>query len=72
VEKNLADLRTRIANIEKSGRPVGPGLQEQMAQSTKESLDLKRTILNNEDAMEKVRAKYAADKARFLELTAKP
>jgi len=72
VEKNLADLRTRIANIEKSGRPVGPGLQEQMAQSTKESLDLKRTIQNNEDAMEKVRAKYAADKARFLELTAKP
>jgi len=72
VEKNLADLRTRFANIEKSGRPVGPGLQEQMAQSTKESLDLKRTILNNEDAMEKVRAKYAADKARFLELTAKP
>ena len=72
VEKNLADLRTRFANIEKSGRPVGPGLQEQMAQSTKESLDLKRTIQNNEDAMEKVRAKYAADKARFLELTAKP
>ena len=70
VEKNLADLRTRISSIEKSGRPVGAGLQEQLAQSTKESLDLKRTILNNEEAMEKVRAKYAADKARFIELSA--
>lgn len=69
VDKNLADLRARIANIEKSGRPVGPGLQEQLAQSSKESLDLKRTILNNEEAMEKVREKYAADKTRFRELT---
>jgi hypothetical protein len=69
VDKNLADLRARIANIEKSGRPVGPGLQEQLAQSSKESLDLKRTILNNEDAMEKVREKYATDKTRFRELT---
>ncbi len=72
MEANLAELRTRIANIEKSGRPVGPGLQEQLEQAIKESLDLKRTILNNEEAMEKVREKYAADKARFLELTAKP
>ncbi len=71
VDKNLADLRTRIARIEKSGRKVGPGLQEQLAQADKESQDLKRTIQNNEAAMEKVREKYAADKARFRELSGK-
>ncbi|MGB9129127.1 MAG: DUF4124 domain-containing protein [Thiobacillus sp.] len=72
VEKNLADLRTRFANIEKAGRKVGTGLQDQLAQANKESQDLKRTIENNELAMEKVREKYAADKARFRELTGKP
>lgn len=70
VDANLAELRGRIASIEKSGRPVSPELQSQLSQVYKESLDLKRTILNNEDAMEKVREKYATDKARFRELTA--
>lgn len=72
VDKNLADLRARIAGIEKSGRPVGPGLQEQLAQANKESQDIKRTIQNNDEAMARVREKYAADKARFRELTGKP
>jgi hypothetical protein len=72
VNKNRADLRARMASIEKDGRKVGPGLQEQLAQADKESQDLKRTIRNNEAAMETVREKYAADKARFRELTGKP
>jgi hypothetical protein len=72
VNKNLADIHARIARIEKSGRKVGPGLQDQLAQANKESQDLKRTIQNNEAAMGTVREKYAADKARFRELTAKP
>jgi len=72
VAKNLADLRARIATIKKSGRPVGSGLQEQLEQANKENLDIKRTILNNEEAMVKVREKYAADKARFRELMARP
>jgi len=72
VDKNLADLRTRIASIEKAGRKVGPGLQNQLAQASKESQDIKRTIQNNEAAMETVREKYAVDKARFRELTGKP
>jgi hypothetical protein len=71
VETNLAELRGRIAKIEKAGRPVGPGLKEQLDQATKESLDLKRTILNNEEAMVQVREKYEADKVRFRELTGK-
>jgi len=71
VETNLAELRGRIAKIEKTGRPVGPGLKEQLDQATKESLDLKRTILNNEEAMVQVREKYEVDKVRFRELTGK-
>jgi hypothetical protein len=69
VAKNLADLQARIATIEKSGRKVGPGLLQQLEQANQENLDLKRTILNNQEAMEQVREKYAADKARFRELT---
>jgi TolA-binding protein len=69
VEANLAELRTRISAIEKSGRPVSPDLQSQLAQIHKESLELKRTILNNEEAMMQVREKYEADKVRFRELS---
>jgi hypothetical protein len=69
VEANLDDLRARIASIEKSGRPVSADLQNQLAQIQKESLDLKRTILNNEEAMMKVREKYQTDKQRFRELS---
>ncbi len=71
VDTNLADLRTRIENIEKAGRKVGPGLQEQLDQSVRESDELKRTIQKNQDGMLHVREKYAADKMRFRELTGK-
>lgn len=71
VNTNLADLRTRIVNVQQSGRKVGPGLQEQFDQVVRESEELKRTIQKNQDAMAQVREKYAADKARFRELTAK-
>jgi hypothetical protein len=72
VEANVAELKARIANIEKAGRPVSPNLKEQLDQASRESLDLKRTILNNEEAMLQVREKYATDKLRFRELTGKP
>ena len=71
VEANLADLRTRIATIQKSGRKVGHNLQEQLDQSVRESQELQRTIQNNQAAMDQVRDKYAADKVRFRELTGK-
>jgi hypothetical protein len=69
VDANLDELRARISAIEKSGRPVSPDLQSQLAQTRKESLELKRTILNNEDAMLQVREKYEADKLRFRQLS---
>ncbi|MBU1396649.1 MAG: DUF4124 domain-containing protein [Gammaproteobacteria bacterium] len=72
VEANVAELKARIANIEKAGRSVSPNLRGQLDQATRESLDLKRTILSNEEAMLQVGEKYAADKVRFRELTGKP
>ncbi|MEW6118640.1 MAG: DUF4124 domain-containing protein [Pseudomonadota bacterium] len=72
VNTNLTELRERIARIEKAGRKVGSGLTDQLEQAERESLELKRTILNNEEAMVRVREKYAADKQRFRELTGKP
>ena len=71
VETNQAELRGRIAKIAKSGRPVAPNLKDQLDQATKESQELTRTIQNNEEAMVQVNEKYAADKARFRELTGK-
>jgi len=71
VDANLVDLRTRIANIQKAGRKVGPGLQEQLDQAVRESEELKRTIQKNQNAMVQVREKYEADKLRFRELTGK-
>ncbi|MFP5408061.1 MAG: DUF4124 domain-containing protein [Gammaproteobacteria bacterium] len=72
VNATLADLNKRIASIEKAGRPVGPGLKDQLDQANRETQELKRVIQNNEQAMEKVREKYAADKARFQQLSGKP
>ncbi len=68
VEVNIVELKARIARVEKAGHMVGPGLTEPLAQASKERLDLKRTILTNEEAMVKVREKYDADKLRFREL----
>ena len=69
VDVNLAELRKRIANFERAGRPISPDLQKQLTLVHKESLDLKRTILNNEEAMVQVREKYEADKLRFRQLS---
>lgn len=71
VDANLAELNARIARIEKAGRVVAPSLKDQLFQANRERLDLKRTILNNEEARVRVREKYDVNKARFRELTGK-
>ncbi len=71
VEANLKDLQTRVASITRLKKPVPANLQMQLAQSEKESLELKHSTLQNEQAMIKVREKYAADKQRFKSLIAK-
>lgn len=71
VADNLADLKARASRLVKAGRPVPPNLQEQIDQASKESLDLRRSMLNHEEALLKVRQKYEADKLRYRELTRK-
>ena len=71
VADNLAELKERASRVVKAGRPVPPNLQEQLDQTNKESLDLRRSMLNHEEALLKVREKYEIDKLRFRELTRK-
>ena len=71
VDGNVAELKNRIAALEKRGQKPSPNLQAQLAQAMRESQDLQRTIVGNREAMEKVREKYGADKARFRELSSK-
>ncbi|MDP2254337.1 MAG: DUF4124 domain-containing protein [Thiobacillus sp.] len=71
VADNLAELKERAARLIKAGRPLPPNLKEQLDQVSKESLELRRSVLNHEEALMKVRVKYDTDKLRFRELTAK-
>lgn len=71
VDANLKGLDERIERIRKAGKPVSANLQSQLGASEKESLELKRTILQHQEAMVNVREKYEADKQRFRQLQLK-
>ncbi len=71
VADNLAELKERAARLIKAGRPIPPNLKEQLDQVSKENLELRRSVLNHEEALLKVRVKYDTDKLRFRELTRK-
>ena len=71
VDANLKELQTRVSVFSRAKKPVPRNLQMQLSQSEKESLELKRTLLQIEEAMVKVREKYDADKQRFKVLMAK-
>lgn len=71
VADNLVALKERASRVTKAGRPVPANLQEQIDQASKESLELRRSMLNHEEALLKVRQKYEADKLRYRELTRK-
>lgn len=72
VAANIRELQERADKITQTKRAVPSNLRLQLAQSQKESLELKHTILNNEEALIKVREKYETDKQRFRLLVAKP
>jgi len=71
VEINLKELQSKVDNFTQTKKRVPNNLQMRLAQSTKESLELKQTMLQNQEAMVKVREKYEADKQRFKVLIAK-
>ena len=71
VEINLKELQSKVDNFTQAKKRVPNNLQMRLAQSEKESLELKQTMLQNQEAMAKVREKYEADKQRFKVLIAK-
>ena len=71
VADNLAELKERSSRLVKAGRPIPPNLKDQLDRTSKESLELRRSVLNHEESLMKVREKYDTDKLRFRELTRK-
>lgn len=71
VNANLGELKARVASLTRSKKSVPSNLQMQLAQIQNERRELIRTILQNKEAMAKVREKYDADKERFKLLVAK-
>lgn len=71
VSVKAKEILEKIQTITQRGRPVPPYLQNQLNATQKEAEDLKKIIRVNQDALVTVRARYEADKARYLELTDK-
>ena len=71
VATNLKELKTRAASLTQAKKPIPPNLQLQLNQIQNERDELFRTIVQNKEAMVKVREKYDADKQRFKVLMAK-
>ena len=70
VATNLKELKTRAASLTQAKKPIPPNLQMQLDQIQNERNELFRTIVQNKEAMVKVREKYDADKQRFKVLVA--
>jgi len=71
VADNLAELKERSTRLVKAGRPIPSNLKDQLDRASKESLELRRSVLNHKESLMKVREKYETDKLRFRELTRK-
>lgn len=71
VSVKAKEILEKIQTITQRGRPVPPYLQNQLNATQKEAEDLKKIIRVNQEAQVTVRARYEADKTRYIELTAK-
>ncbi len=69
IDASLADLRNRAAGFTRANKPVPPYLGAELARAQSDQASLTSEIQQNRQAMEQTRAQYAADKARFIELT---
>lgn len=71
VMASLEEMTGKIRVLKSAGKPVQPYLQQQYEAKLGEAQDIQAQIKTNEDAQVAVRARYEADKKRFLELTGK-
>ena len=69
VDANLAELRNRVDGFTRANKPVPPYLGAELTRAQSDQASLTSEIQQNRQAMEQTRAQYAADKARFIELT---
>lgn len=72
LEPGMKELEQKVLAASKQGKPVPEFLQEQYESKQDEVDATQRVILDNREAMAKVRERYEAEKQRFRELTAKP
>lgn len=65
----LVELQGKADAIEKSGKPVPERLQDDIAEQQAELEGLGAEIARHEAHIERIRARYDADRARYVELT---
>ena len=69
VDATLAELRGRADEFTRANKPEPPYLGAELARAQSDQASLTSEIQQNRETMAQTRAQYAADKARFIELT---
>lgn len=69
VQANLTELQGRAASFTRANKPVPAYLGAELARAQSDQAALTAEIEQNRQTMAQTRAQYAADKARFIELT---
>ena len=69
VAGNLTELQSRAASFTRANKPVPAYLSAELARAQSDQASLTAEIQQNRQTMAQTRAQYAADKARFIELT---
>ncbi len=69
VDATLAELRGRADEFTRANKPEPPYLGAELARAQSDQASLVSEIRQNRETMVQTRAQYAADKARFIELT---
>jgi len=71
-QERLVQLRSAAADLERSGKPIPPHLEEGMAKSERAIRDAYASIVERERQKEEIRAEFERDHKRFLQLKAIP
>lgn len=67
-KENLAGLQQEFDKFTKQGRKIPKSLEEDIAEANARVVKLQKDLDNNAKEVEAVKARYAADKARYREL----
>lgn len=70
-QNRLDNLKKQANDAEKSGSPILASIEQDMLPAQKEVTNLRKELLDNQKRKESIKAKFDADKERFLVLTNK-